>query len=376
MQNKNWPWWEAIFLTLIVFFGAWLRFRHLEQPEVYVFDEIYHVPTIKLILHDDPRAYEWWHQELAQETQSSAYIDWLHPPLAKLITALSLKIFGVNSWAWRFPSALAGTFLILVGFGLAKTLWPKAQWAPLLAAFFLATDGIAISMSRLAMNDIFVTLWITLSVWFAYLYQKKFNDGWLFLAALAAGLAAATKWSGFLLGLFFLVWEFYCWRKKQISAAAALRALIIIALTMTSIYLLSYWQLFAHHDFAHFFNLEKQVWLYQTSLEAQHPYSSAAWQWPFGWKGVYLYADEQTQLWSLPFYPLWYFGLLALIVTSWQLWKNKIKRKTPVAFLLIAYLCFWLPWCFSPRIMFLHHYLPALTFVWLLAGKYLDVNAP
>ncbi|MDO5561549.1 MAG: phospholipid carrier-dependent glycosyltransferase [bacterium] len=378
MRNKkSWPWWEAFFLSLIVVFGGWLRFRHLEEPNAYVFDEVYHVPTIKLIMKNDPQAYEWWHGELEEEVESGAYIDWLHPPLAKLITAASLKIFGVQSWAWRAPSAFVGALLIIVGFAFAKTLWPKARWAPLIAALLFATDGVAIAQSRLAMNDIFVTFFITLSVWFYYLYQKKSaNNSWLLLTAFTAGLAAATKWSGFLLGLFFLIWEVYRLTQKKTSFAHALKFLSITACAICMIYLLSYWQLFTQHDFGHFLGLEKQVWRYQTRLEAQHPYSAAAWQWPFAWQPIYLYANPQTgeQLWSQPFYPFWYLGLFCLLATAWRTFKD--KRKTPsTLFLLGAYLCFWLPWCFSPRIMFLHHYLPALTFVWLLTAKYLDVRA-
>ena len=37
-------------------------------------------------------------------------------------------------------------------------------------------------------------------------------------------------------------------------------------------------------------------------------------------------------------------------------------------FLLLGYFCLWLPWILSPRIMYFHHYLPALPCLWVLTG--------
>ena len=37
-------------------------------------------------------------------------------------------------------------------------------------------------------------------------------------------------------------------------------------------------------------------------------------------------------------------------------------------FLLLGYFALWTPWIFSPRIMYFHHYLPALPCLWVLAS--------
>lgn len=406
--NKHWSLIEAIILSLIVVLGGWLRFRQLEVPAVYMFDEVYHVPTMKLMAHGSAWAYEWWHGELENE-QSGSYVDWLHPPLAKLFGAASMTIFGENSWAWRAPSALAGTLLILAIFGLARASFPTRKYAGLIAAGLAAVDGLAIAQSRIAMNDIWVTLFIAVSVGAYYVYLKRETTGWFWLTALSAGAACACKWSGFTLWLFFAVYELYLLGKKRRQWKQSLTFLIIIGLTSICIYLASYAQMFTQHDWGHFFELHNQIFRYQFGLEATHPFAAKAWWWPLGEKPVYFYVNDDGtgQIWNRPLYATWYAGLLCLLVAVWQTvtnlieqWRQglrrekqkkvkeratarkvgrlKMKGEPPPSknseeqesfiFLLLAYFCLWLPWCFSPRIMFLHHYLPALTFVWVIAG--------
>ncbi len=374
-------------LTLIISLGVFLRFYHLDQPSVYVFDEVYHVPTVKLIAKDDPRAYEWWHLELVDEIQSGAYVDWLHPPLAKLIQAGSLLFFGDNAWAWRAPAALAGSLLILTVFGLARALWPQAPAVALGAASLAAIDGLAIAQSRLAMNDIFVTLFMTFAVWayFRYLTDHQAKR-WLLLTGLSTGLALASKWSGIWLFGFFVFWELGRFLLHQQKLLNLLRFGILVGLFSIFIYLLSYWQLFIHHPWSHFVELNRQILAYQTGLTETHPYSSKAWTWPLALRPVYLYAesDGTGQIWNRPFYPSWFFGLAGLVLALFSLLHlcprtghsftlDLSRPKIKLFFLLSAYFCFWVPWIFSPRIMFFHHYLPALPMLWILAcGSFHD----
>jgi len=57
--------------------------------------------------------------------------------------------------------------------------------------------------------------------------------------------------------------------------------------------------------------------------------------------------------------------LIALPFVIWQVIKKKRKELGLVVF---AYLAFFLPWIFSPRIMFIYHYLPSLPFLCLFLG--------
>jgi dolichyl-phosphate-mannose--protein O-mannosyl transferase len=359
-QNKGMGW---VLVALILVVGAWLRLADLDYPEDYYFDEVYHVPTAKLMALGDGRAYEWWHSELTWERQTGAYIDWLHPPLAKLFQATSIVIFGDNPWGWRLASSVAGILLLLVVYLLARTMWPDNQMVAIIAILLGAVDGLAIAQSRIAMNDIFVTLFMTAAVLCYYSYQKnKTSAKWLILLALMTGGAIASKWSGVFLFLFFILWQ----------KGKGIKLLIFLASSSMLIYFLSYSQLFLTHPLSHFFELHRQIWLYQTNLEATHPFSSKAWEWPLGLKPVYLYVSEdgKIQLWNRPFYLTWYLSLVGLVVAIGKVIFSKMLReqRRKYAFLILAYFCFWAVWLWSPRIMFFYHYLPAVPMLWLITG--------
>ncbi len=389
---------KKLLLILIIIVGGFWRFWNLESPTTYVFDEIYHVPTMKAIAHSQPRAYEWWHKEIEGE-ETGAYIDWLHPPLAKIFGAWSILIFGEeNSWAWRAPSALAGTLLILAVYLLTQALFPQKKWASLLAALLVAIDGLSLAQSRIAMNDIWVTLWLTLSLYAYWCYQKKEGHLWWWLTVLSAGAAVASKWSGFTIMLFFLVYEIYKLIKKKTNWQKSLAFLSSTSILVGIIYIISYGQMFLYHDFNHFKLLQEQILNYQFGLKEGHPYASRAWWWPLGEKPVFFYTNQDgtIQIWNKPFYFTWYLGLFSLLISLvltisshlkkfyqkrisslkkksyWQQYLFPIKFLPSFDFLLLAYVCFFLPWCFSPRIMFLHHYLPAVTLVWVLTGGLLS----
>jgi len=44
------------------------------------------------------------------------------------------------------------------------------------------------------------------------------------------------------------------------------------------------------------------------------------------------------------------------------------ERKKEYALILLGYFIFWVPWVFTPRLMFLYHYLPSLPFLAISLG--------
>src|SRR3972149_5077604 len=105
----------TFFLSLFALLGiglfSWLtRTYRLDFPDGYVFDETYHVPAIRLIAANDPRAFEWWHGPI----YSLDNHDWLHPPVAKYIQAGFYNYFGQDAFSWRLASAVFG----VAGIGL------------------------------------------------------------------------------------------------------------------------------------------------------------------------------------------------------------------------------------------------------------------
>ncbi len=107
-----------LLLVLILLFSFLARVYRLSRPEHEYFDEVYHAFTARLMLHGDPKAWEWWNPH----PQGFAY-EWSHPPLAKLGMQAGMRIFGENAFGWRFPAALLGTLSVLLVYLLTKEVF-------------------------------------------------------------------------------------------------------------------------------------------------------------------------------------------------------------------------------------------------------------
>lgn len=137
---------------------------------------------------------------------------WEKPPLFIWMQVLSMKLFGINEFAARFPNAICGIVTLLVLFNIGRKirnnlfgiLWVLA-YAGSVLPFFYFKSGII---------DPWFNLFIFLGVYFLMLYafpenMQKIKN--IILAATFAGLAVLTKGPvGFLLialtGGVFLLW--------------------------------------------------------------------------------------------------------------------------------------------------------------------------
>ena len=115
-----------------------------------------------------------------------------------------------NAFAWRLAGIVFGAALVGIIYLFAATLFSRRRIA-VLAALFVAFDGMSYVMSRIAMNDIFVATFILA----AYaLFWQVWSGRWgrsawwvLPLVGVLIGLASASKWVGWyaLIGLWVLV---------------------------------------------------------------------------------------------------------------------------------------------------------------------------
>lgn len=346
---------KALFLLLVVSFL--FRFTRLSFPPDYVFDEVYHVPAVKAISAGNRDAYN----PFAQAPEPNTAYDWLHPPLAKLIQASSIHIFGNNSFAWRFPSVVFGTVSIAVLYYLALVIFKQPQIALTAAALF-AFDNLQLTMSRITMNDIFVTTWIMLSL--TFFYKKK-----LYLTGLFAGLALATKHSAILLYPIFFIFLLPQWFKSKRKLYDLLIYIYCLLIVPLVIYLFAYLQLFIQGGtFKDFIDLHRQIYWYQTHLTATHGYQSTAWQWFWLVRPVWFYVkylpDKVANIYNLGNPAVFWGGAASLMYLVY----NRKFTTFASRFVLFSFLILWLPWQFSPRILFLHHYLPSLPWLCLLTA--------
>ena len=117
---------------------------------------------------------------------------------------------GSNGFAWRIAGIVFGAILVGLVYLLAATMFARRRIA-ILAAGFVAIDGMSFVMSRISMNDIFVVTFIVAA--YALFWQvwsgRWRRSAWWAMPAVGVliGLAASTKWVGFyaLAGLLILV---------------------------------------------------------------------------------------------------------------------------------------------------------------------------
>ncbi len=119
-------------LLVAAVLGAHLAIANLPN-NAFIFDEAYYVPAARNLL-------------LGIATNLE------HPPLAKLLIALAIKLFGDVTFAWRLPSILFGTLAVWVLYVLTRTLADRRT--ALLAAFLLSAETLWFVHSSIAMLDI------------------------------------------------------------------------------------------------------------------------------------------------------------------------------------------------------------------------------
>ncbi|GAB2516791.1 dolichyl-phosphate-mannose--protein mannosyltransferase [Nocardiopsis aegyptia] len=238
-------WWVGWLGALLVtaFAGA-LRFYRLGEPDRIYFDETYYAKDAYGL---QEYGYEHDSLENADQLLGRGPVDFfdgggdfiVHPPVGKWMIALgdwlwALLPFGesMTPEAWRFASALAGvaTVLILVRLAIRMT---RSVLLGCTAGLILALDGLHFTLSRIAMVDVFLTLWVVAG--FACLVidrdatrERLARLGeagvdvttrwwlgarwWRLAAGLCFGLAVGTKWSALFFvaafGLLTVAWDY------------------------------------------------------------------------------------------------------------------------------------------------------------------------
>ena len=367
----------ATYLIALIAFA--MRLFHLGQPKGFIFDELYYVNG----------AQDYLKYGVEVDGLKPEFI--VHPPVGKWVIALGIKLFGDHEFGWRIASAFFGSLLILLVGLIAKELFKSNLWAAV-ASGLIALDGLALVHSRTALLDLFLTFFIALALW-AWL------KNWHWLAGIAFGLAAATKWSGSYFLVLFALITFYRICTNN-SGRQLFRPTLKFGLQYGFLPIMTYlisWIGWFRSDRGWDRNWSpsalKSLWHYHaemlnfhTGLVTKHSYQANPWSWLVqGRPTSFFYgspkgcgADSCSQevlALGTPF--LWWFGTIALFFVLGILIRNFIFKKSDFAAIFIwsGLVAGYLPWfLFQKRTVFSFYAIvfePFLIFALVYCAKYL-----
>lgn len=382
--KNNWQ------IAIIFLFTLVVRFWHLSQPPNYYFDEVYTAFTAQAYAKNDPAGYEWWNPVPA----GFAY-GWTHPPLGKLIGAAGILLFGDNTFGWRFFPALFGSAFTLLFYYVGLSLFNKR--VGVLAATLYSLETLFLAQSRILLYDIFLAFFILTAFFLAFLFLKnsKANLKLLIATGVVFGLAAANKTVGFWglaavsgLFLFYFLGKQKIWQALFYPITLGVIALSLYLLTFTQFFLqghtfiyLSDIQAFFHNltnEDEKFFKgqfaeLHNQIWRYETGLKATHPFSSSWFEWITARGAIWYWTNQQgdtaANIWAVGNPVIFILGAVSI---GFLIFRFAEARELKFGIILLGYFSLLLPWILVPRLVFLYHYLPSLSFLILTLAVFLD----
>lgn len=126
-------------------------------------------------------------------TYIKSYGDY-KPPVYAYLDVIPVKVFGLNDFGVRFPSALLGTLTVLLTFFLIGEIFPKFEKKEelgIISAFFLAISPWHIMLSRAAF-EANVATFLLISGIFLFLKAVNSNKYFLILSSISFALSIYT----------------------------------------------------------------------------------------------------------------------------------------------------------------------------------------
>lgn len=157
------------------------------------------------------------------------------PPVIYWLTALSLRSFGHNEWAARFPSALMAVGTVILTFLLARRLFPDPDRAAI-SALVLTSLGGFFAMSRLLTPDMTMTFWIMAAITSA-LYGRR----WSFFTIMGIGFLTKGPMALVVPVCAVLGWELFS-RKAEKIGLPWFRGLLVTLIISLSWFLALAWK--------------------------------------------------------------------------------------------------------------------------------------
>lgn len=214
-------------LLLLTFIGAFIIFFKFNLiPKNITFDE---VEFAKLALSLDNKSY------VPYSTMATG-----HSTLYFYILLMSFKIFGVNNFALRFPSAFFGVLGVAMFYLLMGQVFKKNQLVVILTALVFATSRWYFNFARFSFEATFL-LFLELASLYFLLRSKKPGISWI-LSGLFAGLAYNSYTPGrffFMIPLFHIISIYFNKKKEIVKMLLYFVIPFVIAITPLTAYLMT-----------------------------------------------------------------------------------------------------------------------------------------
>ena len=391
---------DTVALVAVTLVAGVLRAVRMTTPDRIVFDEDFYVQDACLYV------------STPEECDRSHPFNTEHPPLGKWLIAVGIKLFGYDVFGWRISSVVAGTLTVALLYLLGRRLL-GSTFAATAAAGFLAVDPLHFVLSRVAMLDVFVTLFGLAAILFcvydrderrrappASRRERLLGGKWRIATGVAGGAAVACKWSGALMLvaaiLLVAVWDVARRREEggERPVRAMLRetgpsiALVLVALPV-ALYLASYlgqqrlgsyteppWSRASWYRAV--IGRQKFMLRYHFSLEAEYPWTSPAWSWPLAKRPVLFHfstvGDRYREILSLGNPVTWWPALIGLGAMAWT-WLRRRSVWAPEFVVLVGFAVAYGPWLVltsARSFSFIFYLLPALPFLGLALGRGLE----
>jgi len=422
--------------AVVLLVAAGLRLWGLGDPHELVFDETYYVKDAWTLAH---HGFETKWPDDANTAfnagEPNGYLDEasyvVHPPLGKWIIALGMLLLGGDSsWGWRLSTALCGIVIVGLVYLLARRMVASPIWAGV-AALFVAVDGTAIVMSRVALLDTPLTMFILLGAYFIIRDRQAIRSSyaaiprhanppveygpvlwrrpWVLAAGVAFGAACAVKWSGLYVlagfGLYLVITDALERRRAGVvfwPTAAILRqgvtSFLLLVPIAAATYLVSWtgWLVTSGgwgrdgdaNPLIALWDYHKQAYGFHVGLSSEHGYASPAWQWPLLQRPTSMYWNSQdcgpdgatyqcvAAISSLSNPLLWWGGMLAVL---YLLYRFALRPDWRYAFVLTGIAVTYLPWLLFPERTIFQFYtvamVPFVALATMLALRQLLANA-
>lgn len=416
-QNKKLATWGIVAVFLV---SVALRFWELGRFNVFVFDEVYYA-------------------KFANNYLTNTKFFNSHPPLSQYLIAIGIWIGDMlpigrdnvndltgsvrSTISYRWMNAVFGSLIPLLVAGLAYQLNRRLSFA-LLAALFIALDGLYLVDSRYALNNIYLVFFGLLGQLLVLIASRYNGDKqllYLMSAGASFGASIACKWNGlsFLLGMYAIVVLAKIFKQilvKQIEIEERTALLydlntdenytgslfdrlskldivwlfIGLAIVPAIVYSLLWIPHLIQNPTPNFLEVHWSILTYHENVGNSreiHPYCANWYTWPLLLRPLAYYFKEYKEGYYYDVHAmgnpvLWWLALLAIFGSVWLIIKEFIvgfsrtlnihKIGVPL-FIVINYAVNLLPWVKVTRCLFIYHYMGAVLFAIVGLAWWVDV---